>query len=404
MEIKPQRFIATRNQNCLRCGFCEQYLPCAVSQNDCIGCGACVIACPQAARQLKPRTKAGSAIHFSLDGQPCKFKGPVSVRDALDELEKAVKGRLDDNRRNHDLCGTGGCWHCAVLIDGILARSCMTPLRQGMKIVTDPEILQQAEPKRIATLLRPAPHYHPSIFAHGCNYRCDLCHNWDMTFSATGKALNPAETVSQLRLDPEKDYWIGISGGEPTLNRKWLIETVRELRRRVPDSRIQLDTNASLLSDEYIDELVEAGITDISPDLKAYQLDTFMKVCAIQSAERARVYLENSWQAVRYINDNFREQVFMAASLPCHPKIHSRAELEEMAAALVKIDPELPVTLIELQPAFRRRDWPRISPKTMENALNIMQAAGLQRVIIQGGKGMPRAVDPLELALSTEAF
>jgi pyruvate formate lyase activating enzyme len=273
-----------------------------------------------------------------------------------------------------------------------------------MKIVTDPEILQQAEPKRIATLLRPAPHYHPSIFAHGCNYRCDLCHNWDMTFSSTGKALNPAETVSQLRLDPEKDYWIGISGGEPTLNRKWLIETVRELRRRVPDSRIQLDTNASLLSDEYIDELVEAGITDISPDLKAYQLDTFMKVCAIQSAERARVYLENSWQAVRYINDNFREQVFMAASLPCHPKIHSRAELEEMAAALVKIDPELPVTLIELQPAFRRRDWPRISPKTMENALNIMQAAGLQRVIIQGGKGMPRAVDPLELALSTEAF
>ena len=179
----------------------------------------------------------------------------------------------------------------------------------------------------------------------------------------------------------------------PALSHTFIEREVRELRQRVPDSRIQLDTNASLLSDEYIDELVEAGITDISPDLKAYQLDTFMKVCAIQSAERARVYLENSWQAVRYINDNFREQVFMAASLPCHPKIHSRAELEEMAAALVKIDPELAVTLIELQPAFRCRDWPRISPKTMENALNIMQAAGLQRVIIQGGKGT--AVIPL---------
>ena len=79
-------------------------------------------------------------------------------------------------------------------------------------------------------------------------------------------------------------------------------------------------------------------------------------------------------------------------------------ELEELAAALVKIDPELPVTLIELQPAFRHRDWPRISPETMANALSIMQAAGLQRVIVQGGQSMPRAVDPLELALSSEAF
>jgi pyruvate formate lyase activating enzyme len=195
-----------------------------------------------------------------------------------------------------------------------------------------------------------------------------------MTFSSTGRALNPTETVAQLRLNSEEDDWIGISGGEPTLNRKWLIETVRQLRQKLPDCRLQLDTNASLLSGEYIDELVEAGVTDISPDispdLKAYRLDTFMKACGISSAERARVYLDNSWRAVRYINDNFREQIFMAVSLPCHPKIHSRDELEEMAAALVKIDPELPVTLIELQPAFRHRDWPWISPETMANALS----------------------------------
>ena len=402
--MKSQRFIAARNQDCLRCGFCEQYLPCASLQNDCIGCRACVISCPQAARQLKARTKAGSTIHFSLDGRPRTFKGPVSVREALDELNQGVKGSPHDDRHDSNLCGTGGCWHCAVLIDGILARSCMTPLREGMEIVTDPEILQQAEPKRIVTLMRPAPHYHPSVFTHGCNYRCGLCHNWDMTFSSTGRALNPAETIAQLRLNSEEDHWIGISGGEPTLNRKWLIETVRQLRQKLPDCRIQLDTNASLLSGEYIDELVEAGVTDISPDLKAHRLDTFMMACGLSSAERAREYLENSWQAVRYINDNFREQVFMAVSLPCHPKIHSRDELEEMAAAIAEINPELPVTLIELQPAFRHRDWPRISPETMANALSIMQDAGLQRVIIQGGKGIPRAVDPTELALSTESF
>lgn len=225
-----------------------------------------------------------------------------------------------------------------------------------------------------------------------------------MTFSSTGYALNPAEAVSQLKLNPEEDSWIGISGGEPTLNRKWLTETVRELRRAAPDSRIQLDTNASLLTGGYIDELVEAGITDVSPDLKAYRLDTFMKVCAVQSTKRARMYLENSWRAVRYLHTAHGLHVFMAVSIPCHPRIHTLTELKEMATALVEINPEIPVTLIELQPAFRRRDWPRLRPQTMQEAMNILQTAGLKRIIVQGGQGIPRAVDPLELNLCSESF
>jgi pyruvate-formate lyase-activating enzyme len=92
----------------------------------------------------------------------------------------------------------------------------------------------------------------------------------------------------------------------------------------------------------------------------------------------------------------------MAVSIPCHPKIHSKTELQEMAAALVKIDPEIPVTLIELQPAFRIRDWPMLKHQTMEEALTFLQGAGLQRVIIQGGQGIPRALDPLNLPLSME--
>jgi pyruvate formate lyase activating enzyme len=404
MGMNSQRFIATRNEDCVRCHFCEQYLACAAPQNGCIGCGACLIACPQAARQLKARAKPQAAIHFNLDGKSCTVEGSVSVLNALDELKNSAKGLTDDKEHDQALCGTGGCWHCGVLIDGVLTRSCMTPLREGMQIVTDPEILQHAESKRIVTLMRPAPHYHPSIFTHGCNYRCGLCHNWDMTFSSTGNALNPTDTVSQLKLNPEEDYWIGISGGEPTLNRKWLIETVRELRRAAPDSRIQLDTNASLLNEGYIDELVEAGITDVSPDLKAYRLDTFIKVCAVQSAARARVCLENSWKAVRYLHAVHGQHVFMAVSIPCHPRIHTLTELKEMATTLVEINPEIPVTLIELQPAFRQRDWPRLRPQTMQEALNIMQTAGLQRVIIQGGQGIPRAVDPLELNLCSEEF
>jgi len=129
-----------------------------------------------------------------------------------------------------------------------------------------------------------------------------------------------------------------------------------------------------------------------------------MKITGVACEETARLYLQTSWNAVRYISEQYRQQVFMAVSLPCHPRIHSKAELYESSAALAKIDPEMRVTLIELQPAFRQRDWPFLGEKVMEQARKIVQSAGLRNVIVQGGAGIPRAKDPLDIPLSSENF
>jgi pyruvate formate lyase activating enzyme len=280
----------------------------------------------------------------------------------------------------------------------------MTPLRSGMQIVSDPRAVDQAVPKRVVTLLRPAPHRHPSVFTHGCNYRCDLCHNWDLTFSSTANALTPAQTVAQLALRPETDKWIGISGGEPTLNRQWLVQTIREIRHVAPHSRIQLDTNASMLTPDYIDELVEAGITDLSPDFKAYRLATFSKISGLTNKDEAQQYMRTVWQAIRHTHVNHADSVFMVVNIPCHPLIHSKSELQEMAAALAALGPDISVSLTELQPAFRSRHYPRLSRDTMETAAGFLEEKGLKRIIIQGGEGIPRAVDPRQLMDSTEDF
>lgn len=397
------RKVAVRNSKCQRCGFCTDYMACA-SKSGCIGCGACVIGCPQGARQLKEYPEEGELIRFALNGNTCSVEGPITVFNALCQLGLAEKSHGPEGCQAEPLCGTGGCWSCAVSVDGVLTRSCVTPLLEGMEIVTGADIVQRYPPVRMVTLMRPAPHYHPSIFVHGCNYRCNLCHNWDLTFSADTQARDPAETVRSLQLDPETDYWIGISGGEPTLSPAWLLETVRQVRMAVPQSRIQLDTNASLLTSELVDKLVTAGVTDISPDIKALHLDTFMNITGVASQKSAQSYLENSWNSVRYINEHYRNQVFMAVSLPCHPRIHSKAELYDTAAALVQIDPEMHVTLIEYQPAFRQRDWPILGQEVMEQARKIVMSAGLRNVIVQGGTGIPRAKDPLDIHLSTEVF
>ena len=354
---------------------------------------------------MRIRTNPVAKVQCIVDGEVFSVSGAASVLELLRRIGRGnvhhgdLKGGSEGS-----LCGTGGCWSCAVLIDGELSRSCVTPLRQGMEIVTGGVALRQVEPRRIVTAMRPHPHRHPTLFVHGCNYHCGSCHNWDMTFASSGRALNPSEAVSMLHLDAQNDYWVGISGGEPTLNRRWLVKTVGEIRKNFPGMRIQLDTNASLLTSDYIDELAQAGITDISPDLKAWHLETFMALCGIKSRKIARNYLDTSWKAVRYLREAYHSRIFTAVSLPYHPRIHSLQELRGAARAIAAIDRDMPVTLIEYQPAFRLRDWPFIGMDEMEEARRSLESSGLHRVIVQGGPDLPVAVDPLELALGSEEF
>jgi len=398
--MSPDRFIAVRNEKCLDCGFCREYIACPIQVSGCIGCGACVKSCPEKAIHLEARTEPAPPIHFTVDGKASVIAGHLSVMQALSELGFLPK--TDSGATSH--CGTGGCRNCAVLVDNALAPICITPLQEGTAIRLDPDAIGRQEPRRILTLMRPPPHFHPSIFTHGCNYNCDLCHNWNLTFSSTGPVLTPEETVKRLCLDPERDAWVGISGGEPTLNRKWLVSVVQNIRQTSSGTRIQLDTNASILTPDYIDELVEAGVTDVSPDLKALRLETFVNVTGVFSKPTARYYLENSWESVRYLDKEYRDRVLTAVSVPCHPRTHSMNELDAMARAVASINPEMPVTLIEYQPAFRRRTWPVAGKKAMEQVRCLFESAGVRRVFVQAGAEVPLAVDPLDLALSSEEF
>ena len=121
------------------------------------------------------------------------------------------------------------------------------------------------------------------------------------------KPLKPNEAAYRLSVE-RKHYQvdrIAISGGESTLNRKWLIPFIEHLRKLNPDNeaRIHIDTNASILTTDYIDELVEKGMTDIGPDLKGIQLETFMTITNLKSQDLAKKYLTTSWESVKYILD-----------------------------------------------------------------------------------------------------
>lgn len=59
-----------------------------------------------------------------------------------------------------------------------------------------------------------------------------------------------------------------ITGGEPTLDRQYLVDLISQLKEFI--GWIVLDTNGYFLDDAYLHELIEAGLTEVMFDLKAW--------------------------------------------------------------------------------------------------------------------------------------
>jgi len=138
-----------------------------------------------------------------------------------------------------------------------------------------------------------------AIWAAGCNLRCKSCQNYTVTYNNSSTPYTPYE-AAKLVTYYRRLYGVNgmaISGGEPTLNRRWLIEYFKELRKLNPDreARLHLDSNGTILTSDYIDELIEAGVNNIGVEPKGLRLETFMDITGVTDRRLAELYLETSW-------------------------------------------------------------------------------------------------------------
>ena len=401
---------AERSAGCIGCGFCDYYVHCPGSGPNCVGCGACLKGCPTGARVLTPVKGSRASVEIRVDGESHSVPGKIGLAGAL-----ATVGVKGDERF---CCGTGGCGACVVIVDGRLTRPCCTGVTQGMEIVTDREAIEALPPLRVVTFFPGHLHASMSMFTHGCNYACDFCHNWELTFSSSDRALTPeqaAQVTDQMiqqmakmqqgraPAGPGGNQRTGISGGEPTLNRRWLVEYISRLKATTPEVRIQLDTNASVLTPDYVDELFAAGMTDISPDLKGLTLETFRRITGVADPELATQYLDTSWQAVEYILSEYADRLHVAVAVPYHPEFITGDEVLAMTQKLAAMKKDLDVNLIVYQPAFRRGDASRADDAQVEEVVEAMKSTGLT-VWLQTGEDIPPATTPDELQFSSEGF
>lgn len=382
-------------EKCIDCQSCTQLVACP-SPEVCIGCGACAAACPTEALLISETTEPQSAVTIFVDGDPYRVSAPATLKSAMEEAgfhlaEMPQAGGLTAP------CRTGGCWACALIVDGEMRPACLTPVREGMCVES---AVRSSPPRRVVSgitghavggvgtpwYLKGKVYLEAACFVAGCNFRCPQCQNWQVTYLSRRAPLTPEE-AARLVTEARKAYGVdrlAISGGEATLNRRWLVEYLRRLREYNPDSavRLHVDTNGSTLTAEYIDELVAAGMTDIGIDLKALRLPTFMRLTGLDDPTLAEECLKTAWQAVRYLLVA-HPNIFVGIGIPYNGELISLAEIAEMGEAILRLDPAVQVCVLDYRPEFRRRDLTRPAVAEMSKVHHLLREVGLKTVICQ---------------------
>jgi pyruvate formate lyase activating enzyme len=390
-------------KRCVACGFCQSSLYCP-SPQACIGCGVCVQGCPYQAREMVADDEPRTAVNITVNGQPLSVPERITVKLAM-ELAGLSFGVGWGETEGGALCCTGGCYSCVVLADGQAVRACVSSVRDGMAIET--VLPADHAPRRIihgpqghavggkATpwwLKSERRYIEVAIWTAGCNLRCPQCQNFTTTYDGASQPMTPqraALLVTHARQHYRVDR-MAISGGEATLNRPWLVQYFQALKSLNPDpeARLHLDSNGTLLTPDYIDELIlEVGVTDIGIEPKAMQVATFQCITGIADAGLAKRYLDTAWQAVEYVAATYSDRVFLGVGMPYNRELVSLDEVREFGQRLASIDPEVQLCVLDYFPNFRRQELRRPHPSEMLNVKRILEGAGLHTVVVQTAIG-----------------
>ncbi len=383
---------------CRSCGFCRTVNACP-SPKDCIGCLSCFWSCPNEAR-VPYKIRIEETMEIEVDGVRREVPKGITVKKALEMLGYEVSSFPGQGKISAP-CSVGGCYSCLVEVNGSFVRACNTPVEEKMRIFTNKE----APPLRI--IHGPAPHsvggkatpwwikgngyIEVAIWAAGCNLRCPQCQNFHVAYDNLTKPVSP-EKAAQALTKARRVYRVdrmAISGGEPTANRRWLVKFFKELKRlnRDEKARLHLDSNGTLLTRDYIDELIESGVTDIGVEPKGMRLETFMKITGIKDRDLALTYQRNQWQALKYLVNEYSEKVFIGVGIPYNKAFMSWEELYEIGERIASIKPDLQVVVLDYFPAFRNKSLVRPSPREMLKVKELLNSTGLTTVIVQTSIG-----------------
>ena len=166
------------------------------------------------------------------------------------------------------------------------------------------------------------------ITLSGCNFRCRGC--FSFAREPIGEPMRVEELINLVKKSSATYYGetpleeAVITGGEPTLDRDYLVDLVSQLKGFIGD--VVLDTNGYLLDDSYLGELLEAGLTEVMFDLKAWD-EKLHEWYTGYSNKRILANIRNAYGKVKLVVNT----VYI-------PGIVDEREIEQIARFLAEID------------------------------------------------------------------
>ncbi|BDZ70876.1 pyruvate formate lyase activating enzyme [Methanobacterium petrolearium] len=126
-----------------------------------------------------------------------------------------------------------------------------------------------------------------------------------------------------------------ITGGEPTLNRSYLLDLVSKLNS---SAVIIIETNGYFLDEEYIEELIKVGLSEIMLDLKAYDEGLHRWYTGFPN----KTILENA--------RTIHEKINLIIKTVYTPGIIDEVEIEKIARFISDIHPEIEYRINDFKP------------------------------------------------------
>lgn len=92
------------------------------------------------ARRLDANLRRGRPVHLRVDGEPMEAYDGETVATALMAAgRRAFRETATGAEPRGVFCGIGLCFDCTVEVEGRgRVRACVTPVRDGMEVVTSP--------------------------------------------------------------------------------------------------------------------------------------------------------------------------------------------------------------------------------------------------------------------------
>jgi len=166
------------------------------------------------------------------------------------------------------------------------------------------------------------------ITLSGCNFRCRGC--FSLAREPIGEPMSVEQLINLVKKSSSGYYGdtpleeAVITGGEPTLDRNYLVDLVSQLKEFI--EWIVVDTNGYFLDDSYLEELIEAGLTEVMFDLKAWD-EKLHEWYTGYSNKRVLANIRNAYGKVKLVVNT----VYI-------PGIVDGPEIEQIASFLAGID------------------------------------------------------------------